>query len=79
MHEGHLYFQRLPFVELDFEDAVQKGIHDRVVEASREIYDINATLSCQPAKRISTLLQARKSALIKEIEDLIEKVYHLDF
>ena len=76
---GTFVLSTLPFVELDFEDAVQKGIYDRVVEASREIYDINATLSSQPAKRISTLLQTRKSALIKEIEDLIEKVYHLDF
>ena len=76
---GTFVLSTLPFVELDFEDVVQKGIYDRVVEASREIYDINATLSSQPAKRISTLLQARKEALIKEIEELIAKVYRLDF
>lgn len=76
---GTFVLSTLPFVELDFENAVQKGIYDRVVEASREIYDINATLSSRPAKRISTLLQARKDALIKEIEELIAKVYQLDF
>lgn len=76
---GTFVLSTLPFVELDFNNAVQKGIYDRVVEASREIYDINATLSSQPAKRISTLLQARKDALIKEIDGLIAKVYHLDF
>lgn len=76
---GTFVLSTLPFVELDFNNAVQKGIYDRVVEASREIYDINATLSSQPAKRISTLLQARKDALIKEIDGLIAKVYQLDF
>lgn len=76
---GTFVLSTLPFVELDFENTVQKGIYDRVVKASREIYDINTTLSSQPARRISTLLQARKDALIKEIEELIAKVYQLDF
>lgn len=76
---GTFVLSTLPFVELNFDNVVQKGIYDRVVEASREIYDINATLSSQPAKRISTLLQIRKDALIKEIEELIAKVYQLDF
>lgn len=76
---GTFVLSTLPFVELDFDNDVQKGIYDRVVEASREIYDINTTLSSQPAMRISTLLQTRKGVLIKEIEELIAKVYQLDF
>jgi len=76
---GTFVLSTLPFVELDFDNSVQKGIYDRIIEASREIYDINTTLSSQPARRISTLLQARKDALIKEIEELIAKVYRLDF
>lgn len=76
---GTFVLSTLPFVELDLEDSIQKSMYDRVVEASREIYDINATLSGQPAKRVSTLLQNRKNALIKEIEELIAKVYQLDF
>ena len=76
---GTFVLSTLPFVELDFENGVQKGIYDRVVEASREIYDINATLSGQPAKRISLLLQTRKNILIKEIEELITRVYQLNF
>ena len=76
---GTFVLSTLPFVELDFSDDIQRGIYDRVVEASREIYDINGTLSARPAKRISTLLQSRKDSLIAEIETLIERVYHLDF
>ena len=76
---GTFVLSTLPFVELDLGNTVQKGIYDSVVEASREIYDINDTLSGQPAKRVSALLQNRKKALIKEIEGLIAKVYQLDF
>ena len=76
---GTFVLSTLPFVELDFDNDIQKGIYDRVVEASREIYDINTTLSSQPARRISTLLQTRKGILIQEIEELIAKVYQLDF
>ena len=76
---GTFVLSTLPFVELDFGNAAQKGIYDRVVAASREVYDINVTLSGHPVKRISTLLQARKETLIREIERLIAKVYQLDF
>ena len=76
---GTFGLSTLPFVELDFEDAAQKRIYDRVVEATREIYDINNTLASHPAKRIFSLLQTQKSALIKEIQDLIERIYKLEF
>lgn len=76
---GRSVLVTLPFVELDFDNPKQKAIYNRVVEASREIYDINATLSGQPAKHISLLLQTRKNALINEIEELITRVYQLNF
>ncbi len=76
---GTFVLSTLPFVELDFAVPAQKALYDRVVEATREIYDINATLAARPAKRISTLLQTQKTALIKEIQDLISRVYNLEF
>lgn len=76
---GTFVLSTLPFVELDFENATQKAIYDRVVEATREIYDINSTLAGQPAKRISALLETQKTALISEIQELISRVYHLEF
>ena len=39
----------------------------------------NATLSGQPAKRFRSAPSQKKNALIKEIEELIAKVYQLDF
>lgn len=76
---GTFVLSTLPFVELDFADARQKAIYERVVEATHEIYDINNTLVGQPAKRISVLLQAQKDLLIAEIQSLIEKIYRLEF
>lgn len=76
---GTFVLSTLPFIELNFDVPNQKAIHDRVVEASKEIYSINASLATQPAKRTVAVLQAQKDALIKEIQDIIEKVYRLEY
>ena len=76
---GTFVLSTLPFVELDFAVEEQKAIHDRVVAASREIYEINDTLSGRPAKRIANLLQRQKETLISEIQGLIDRVYRLDY
>lgn len=76
---GTFVLSTLPFVELDFNVESQKAIHDRVVAASREIYEINDALSGRPAKRIVNLLQRQKDVLIAEIQNLIARVYQLDY
>ena len=76
---GTFVLSTLPFVELDFNIESQKAIHDRVVAASREIYEINDALSGRPAKRIVNLLQRQKDVLIAEIQNLIARVYQLDY
>lgn len=75
---GTFVLSTLPFVELDFDVPSQKEIYDRVVEASRTIYDINDTLKNRPAKRIAIQLQGQKDTLIREIQGLIERVYRLE-
>ena len=76
---GTFVLSTLPFVELDFNVESQKSIHDRVVTASREIYEINDALLSRPAKRVSNLLHRQKDVLITEIQDLIARVYRLDY
>ncbi len=76
---GTFALSTLPFVELDFSNPAQKSMHNRVVEASREIYSINTSLAAHPAKRVATVLKTQKNALIKEIQGIIEKVYHLEY
>lgn len=76
---GTFTLSTLPFVELDFSNKKQKEIHDNVVVASRKIYSINAELKHNPSKHVTTILQDEKTILIKKIQDLIERVYRLEF
>lgn len=76
---GRSVLVTLPFVELDFDDSSQKAIYDRVVEATRTVYQINEELAKQPAKRIVNTLQKQKENLISEIQELIARVYRLEF
>lgn len=76
---GTFVLSTLPFVELDFSDRRQKEIHDSVVAASRRIYSINTELMNRPAKRIAALLQDEKNTLIHKIQNIIEKVYRLEY
>ena len=76
---GTFVLSELPFVKLDFNNISQKLIYDRVVEASREVYNIIKELVNKPAKQVETTLNHQKNLLIKEIENLITRVYKLDF
>ncbi len=76
---GTFVLSALPFVELDFNDLKQKAIYDMVVLASREVYAINQRLEKKPSKQAETTLKRQKTALIKEIDELISRVYRLDF
>lgn len=76
---GRSVLVTLPFVELDFDDPNQKVIYDRVVEATRTIYQINDELAERPPKRVTNILQKQKDDLISEIQELIARVYRLEF
>ncbi|MCI9083594.1 MAG: N-6 DNA methylase [Lachnospiraceae bacterium] len=76
---GRSVLVTLPFVELDFDDPGQKAIYDKVVAATRTIYQINEKLAEHPAKRIANTLQRQKESLIYEIQGLIARVYRLEF
>ena len=77
--KGTFLLQTIPFVKIDFSDINQSKIYNRVIENSRKIYSINSQLETKPSKQIVTTLQRQKEVLIKEIENLISRVYHLDF
>ena len=64
---------------LNFDDSKQKALYDRVVKATREVYTINDKLAEKPAKQVETTLIRKKTALIKEIDELISRVYRLEF
>lgn len=76
---GTFVLSALPFVELDFSKPKQKAIYDRIVVASREVYVINDKLAYESSKQSVSTLVRQKSMLISEIEELINRVYKLDF
>ena len=76
---GASVLRTLPFVELNFDDPIQKDIYDKVVAATREIYRINDRLATQLPKSEESVLLRKKARLIAEIEVLIASVYRLDF
>lgn len=76
---GTAVLSTLPFVPLDLSNQNQKSIYDRVITATREIYSITSTLSSRSAKNKKNVLQRKKDVLITEIENLIKRVYKLDF
>ena len=55
------------------------ALFDRVFEESRGVYAINDKLDQKPSKQIETTLVRQKASLIKEIDDLISRVYRLEF
>jgi hypothetical protein len=76
---GTFVLQTLPFIELDFEKVEQKELYVKVVDATRKIYRLNEKLSALPSKSVEKILVRQKTSLISEIEQLIGRVYRLDF
>ena len=67
------------FIELDFDKPTQKVIYDKVVEATREIYRINDRLVMRLSKSEESVLLRKKLGLMAKIEELVAKVYRLEF
>ena len=76
---GTFILSTLPFVELDFSQANQKSLYDRVVAYTREIYRLNTVLKNRPNKSVENTTIRRKKELISEIEKMISQVYRLEF
>ena len=76
---GTFILSTLPFVEIDLNSPTQSAIYKRVVEATQEVYRLNGLLAARTSKTSERGLYHRKRNLITEVEELISKVYNLDF
>lgn len=76
---GTFVLSSLPFVELNFNDSKQKALYDEVVNKTRKVYDINNKLLSNLPKHVESTLARQKKNLIKDIDELISRVYRLDF
>lgn len=76
---GTFLLKNLPFIELDFSDSRQKGLHDTVVSLSKLVRDICFHLdeNCDKATREALLNE--KNRIVAAIEKQIAKVYKTEF
>lgn len=76
---GTSVLEIIPIKKLDFGDEAQKELYDNVVSYSRRIYEINDIflLNRVITKTQQTSLLSEKNFLIKNIEQLISKVYSI--
>ena len=72
---GTSVLQKVPFIELDFNDAAEKAIYKEVVQLSKIIYKTNTHLATPSSNRQKSVLQDKKSKLISKVEKLISTIY----
>ena len=76
---GTSLLSTLPFLELNLNDPEQRALYREVVELSKRVQAINALLLDNPSKKRATVLGREKENAIARIEDLIDRVYSLEF
>ena len=76
---GTYLLKKIPFVELDFNDKMQKSLYESVVMASKKIYELNEILEKKKDKATRTVVMNEKEKLIKQIENNITKIYKQHF
>lgn len=75
---GTSILERIPFKVLDFNNIEHKTIYNNVVCKTRKIYEINDKIQNNKlSKKNQLILEDEKNYLIKEVEDLITKVYSI--
>lgn len=76
---GTYLLKKLPILEIDFNNKIQKKMYNLVVMNTRRIYEINARLDNVEDKRTKSILEKEKNELVISIEKLISRFYQQDF
>lgn len=72
-------WKKIPFVELDFNDKIQKALYESVLVSVKRIRELNNVLEQKKDKASVGVIEAEKENLSKRIEDDITKIYNLQF
>lgn len=80
-NHGYLTYllKKIPFVELDFNDKIQKELYESVLVSVKRIRELNNVLEQRKDKASVSVIEAEKENLSKRIEDDITKIYNLKF
>ena len=76
---GTYLLKKIPFVELDFNDKIQKALYESVLVSVKRIRELNNVLEQRKDKASVSVIEAEKENLSKRIEDDITKIYNLKF
>lgn len=76
---GTYLLKKIPFVELDFNDKIQKALYESVLVSVKRIRELNNVLEQKKDKASVGVIEAEKENLSKRIEDDITKIYNLQF
>lgn len=80
LQQGGTYLlKKIPFVELDFNDKIQKELYESVLVSVKRIRELNNVLEQRKDKASVSVIEAEKENLSKRIEDDITKIYNLKF
>jgi len=71
--------KKIPIVSLDFEDEKQSDLYITVVSNTKRIYELNYEMEEKSDKATLNILEKEKNKLIKQIEELITRVYQQKF
>ena len=72
---GTFLLNKIPFVDLDFNNADHKKLYDDVVSKTRRIYELNEQLKGHIDHATKNVIENEKGILVEEIQTLIKKVY----
>lgn len=76
---GTYLLKKIPFVTLDLNDEKQKVLYESVLKFAKKISELNIALEKKKDKASVSVIEAEKENLIKQIEDVITKIYKLQF
>ena len=76
---GTYLLKKIPFVELNFNDKIQKALYESVLASAKRISELNNVLEQKKDKASVSVIEAEKENLSKRIEDNITKIYNLQF
>lgn len=76
---GTFLLKKIPIVKLDFKDEKQKNLYSEIVSSTKRIYELNYEMEEKSDKATLNILEKEKNKLIKQIEQLITRVYQQKF
>jgi hypothetical protein len=76
---GTFLLKKIPIVALDFDDEKQSNLYNTVVSNAKRIYELNYEMEDKSDKATLNILEKEKNKLMKQIEELITRVYQQKF